>query len=196
MIIRVHLTAADTFIVDSRVVALAPGSYTPLPAESDPNYQAAYDALEAQLLAVIAEADNSPPPTLAELKREKTLAAQREQERRMGLGFRVAIGGNEIIVSSDAGQIEDIKLQVDEINAGIAYPAAGVRLLARDGTEYTATQAQFIAVFRAWRARVRALRDRYGELVQTILGASDPAELAAIDPQRGSIDGVGGWPPV
>jgi len=188
--------APNVFLFGDHRIALAPDSYTPLPGESDPNYQAVYDALEAQLLAVINEADNPPLPTLLELKLEKGMAAQAEQERHMGFGFRVTVGANEVILSSDAGQIEDIKLQVAELNAGIAWPASGIKMLARDGTEYQVTQPQFIAAFRAWRARVRALRDRYGELAQAIIAAAANEDDAVARAHLAEIDITAGWPAV
>ena len=183
----------DHFIVRGRgIVVLAPRSYTPLPSDIDDPaaYDAAHAALGAVLEAVLAEVDNPPPLPLGELKRDQAEAAQREQQQRLGFGFRVTVGGNEFVLSSDPAQRERVQLLAVAFANGKSYPVAGVRLYRRDGDEITAsTLIQFRAAVLALEARLEALSGHYGDLIQAIRAAPDAAALAAI-----SV--TAGWPPV
>ena len=171
---------ANHFVVEGYgLIALAAGSYT---LGDDVS-------IEAALQAVVTEIDNPTAPTLAELKIEKAMAAQAEQESRMGLGVRVTVGQNDYILSSDPGQRELILIYATSLAAGLTFPIAGIRLITRAGEELTANLVQFQLAFTAWRTRVKALRDHYADIVAAIRGASDETELAAIDIS-------GGWPAV
>ena len=122
-------------------------------------------------------------------KTSKAIAAQAEQERQLNLGFRVSIGQNEFVLSSDPGQRELLVLYTVSLLASVTFPTQGVRLITRTGDELTANQLQFQAAMTAWRARVKSLRDHYADILAAIRAASNQTQLAAID--------VGaGWPAV
>lgn len=189
MRIKPHPEITDNFIVDGHTVALAPGTYTPLPDPEDPGYQDIRDALEAQLLSVIDAAANPPPAPLPELKRARIEQAQAEQERRLGFGFRVSVGQNAFILSSDPGQRELMNIYATSIAGGLTFPPSGIRLITRTGDELTANLVQFQMAFAAWRNRVKALRDHYADIVAAIRAADDSQALAAVDV-------TAGWPAV
>jgi hypothetical protein len=157
----------DTFAVDRRLCALAPGSYDP----SNPT------SVAAAVLALFAAADtplvvDKRAPCLA------TLAAARYRREIAGLTI-AALGGKTYATDRDS-----------QSKIGLASAAAGAGAFATvnwkcaDGSFTTLTAAQVQQLFMAAVGYVKACYDNEAALVAAISQASDPT----------AVDVTGGWP--
>lgn len=183
-------TIPDNFLLDGQIIGLAPGSYDPLPENpKDPNYPMALATLEAKLIAVRHLAQNPAPPSLAELKNSLRIAVITQQQLELARGFSV---GGERIASTQADR-EDMLYNATQLLRGRSLDP-DYRIITHDGDVIAPTLTQFNAAYNAYGDRLTAVRKRTYRLFEAIRDAQSPAELAVINPQRGSIDGSAGWP--